>query len=364
VEVAAEGSEIVATRQEAKAQPLAPLIVLEPLREFLDRHGLGEGPLSVTRVGYGQYNATFLLRRGGDRWILRRPPRPPFPPSTHDVIREFQAIEGAGGAGARVPEAICAEPNAAILGAPFYLMSFVDGEVITDSLPSALAPPSQRAVIGVELVAALSEIHAIDWRRSPLQALHRQGDYLGRQLRRFAGLWKHYERRSIAAVDEAERALEELRPSQSEETLVHGDFRLGNTIFSTERPSRLRAVIDWEMASIGDPLADLGYLTSTWSEPEDSEGVLLELGAVTSLEGFDSRAELVDAYERYSGRDTSKLPWYEALACWKSAVLLEGMYGRAVDGLGERTRFSRKLEWGVPDLAQRAVAALERVPSA
>lgn len=357
-----EGAEerlAVATAAEAEALSAPPLLILEPLAAVLDAHGLGNGPIEATPIGEGHSNATFLLRRGDDSWVLRRPPRPPYPPSTHDVLREYRVL-AACGSGVRVPTPLLAVDDPGVIGAPFYVMSYVPGEVLTDELPLGLEPMRQRARVGQQLVEALVEIHALDWRRAGLGDLDRGGDYLRRQLRRFADLWRRYRWRAIDEIDEAHARLSELCPASGERALVHGDFRLGNVIFSTEEPARLRAVVDWEMAAIGDPLADLGYLTANWAEPGDHEGVLLELGAVTSAPGFATRAELVAAYESLSGRSAELLPWYEALACWKLAVLLEGSYRRSLNGVISGPFFD-KLEWGVPDLARRSLAALDRL---
>lgn len=357
-EVAA-APDAVATAVEAAALPVPPLLVLEPLTAVLDAHGLGSGPLAATEIGGGHSNATFLLTRGAESWVLRRPPRPPYPPSTHDVLREYTVLRSCAGA-VRVPTPILAVADAGVIGAPFYLMSYVPGEVITNVAPAGLDSPRRRARVTAELVESLAEIHALDWRAAGLGEINREGDYLGRQLRRFSGLWEQYRERPIPAIEEAYARLVERRPESGERTLVHGDYRLGNTIFATTGEPRLRAVVDWEMASIGDPLADLGYLTSTWAEPGDHEGILLDLGAVTSLPGFGSRADLVAAYEARSGRVAESLPWYEALASWKGAVLLEGSYQRSRRGIGASAFFDR-LERGVPELAGRAVEALERL---
>ena len=349
-------SQVVVPSESGRPQSL---LILEPLAAVLDAHGIGAGPLEATEIGGRHSNLTFLLTRGEDCCVLRRPPLPPYPPSTHDVLREFSVLDSCA-ASVRVPKPILTVADVSVIGAPFYLMSYVPGEVITNELPVGLGSPRQRALVTEQLVESLAEIHALDWRATGLVEIDRGGDYLGRQLRRFAGLWERYRRRPIPAIEEAHERLVELQPSSTERTLVHGDYRLGNTIFSTAAPPRLQAVVDWEMASIGDPLADLGYLTSTWAEPGDREGVLLDLGAVTGLPGFGSRADLVSAYEAHSGRAAECLPWYEALACWKSAVLLEGSYQRSREGIGSGAFFAG-LEHGVPDLAERAVAALNRL---
>jgi aminoglycoside phosphotransferase (APT) family kinase protein len=238
-------------------------------------------------------------------------------------------------------------------------MEHVAGHVLTTELPPALDAPGERRRVGLELIDALVELHALDPAAPELAAFGRPTGYLDRQLGRFTSLWEINRTRPVAAVDEVARLLAERRPESGRSTVVHGDFRLGNTLFALEAPARLAAVIDWEMATIGDPLADVGYLTATWAEPGDASGALLDLGSVTAQPGFHTRAELVALYEERSGRPAGAHGWYEALACWKSAVFLEGSYRRLLSGT-THDPFFEGLERGVPELAQRALAALER----
>lgn len=350
---------IVATRAEAEGLEPPALVVLENVADALDAAGLGSGPVAVEAIAAGNSNFTFVVRRAGGTWVLRRPPRPPYPPSTHDVLREHAILAACAGTAVRVPGVVAAVAEPPGVGAPFYLMDHVSGAVITTVLPDALATVDARRAIGEELVDALAEIHALDWRAAGLAGMYRGDDYPARQLRRFGGLWERYEVRPLPAVTEAGRRLAERRPPPCPPSLVHGDYRLGNTMFSFEEP-RLLAVLDWEMAAIGDPLADLGYLTATWAEPGDDAGALIGMGAITAEPGFATRAQLRERYAARTGRDTTWLPWFEALANWKSAVLLEGSYQRFVRGEAEDPFFA-SLEDGVPGLAERALAALDLV---
>jgi aminoglycoside phosphotransferase (APT) family kinase protein len=335
-----------------------PVIVLSALEAEFDRRGIGDGPLTAERIGDGHSNFTFGVHRGAATWVLRRPPRPPYPPSAHDVLREHRVLAACADAPVRTPRPLFACDDTAVIGAPFYVMEYLAGHVLTTSVPSQLDSLADRRRIGEEVIDALVELHAMDWNTGSLASLGRPTGYLDRQLRRFGSLWELNATRAVPAVSEAGRLLAERKPKSGPPALVHGDFRLGNMLFAPESPARLVAMLDWEMATIGDPLADVGYLVATWAQPGDTEGALLELGTVTAEPGFMTRAELVERYGERSGREVGTLGWYEALASWKSAVFLEGSYKRFLSGNADDPYFAR-LEQGVPQLGERALAALE-----
>src|SRR3954454_14535899 len=262
---------IVDTPEEAAALPLPPLLVRRPLGAFLDAHGLGRGPVEPTAIGEGHSNVTFEIARGGERWVLRRPPRPPLPPSAHDVLREARLLEAVRDADVRTPVVVASSDDEAIIGAPFYVMERVEGEVLTTAVPPALDGGDARRRIGEELVDTLVEIHAVDWRACGLEGYGKPTGYLERQLRRFTGLWEHNRTRELPAMEALTRWLGEHRPESGEATIVHGDFRLGNVMYAPQAPPRVVAIFDWELATIGDPLADVGYLVATWAEPGDDD---------------------------------------------------------------------------------------------
>jgi aminoglycoside phosphotransferase (APT) family kinase protein len=324
--------DIVATHADAAGNTRPPLLVREPLERILDEHGLGTGPVEVAPIGEGHSNVTYLVRRAGWEGVVRRPPRPPWPPSAHDVLREATVLRALRGR-ARVPAvlAVCADP--AVIGAPFYVMERVAGHVVTDALPAMLEAPGDRRRLGLELVDALVEVHAVDPRAAGLEGFGRPSGYLERQLRRFSGLWETLRTRELPAVERVAAWLRERLPASGPATVVHGDFRLGNVVFAPEPPARVAAVLDWEMATIGDPLADLGYLTVLWAEPGEPSLGAFELGGVTRGPGFARRAELVARYEERSGRRVADLRWYQVLALWKAVVFMEGNVRRAQAGL-------------------------------
>jgi aminoglycoside phosphotransferase (APT) family kinase protein len=345
--------DIVRTQEQGAANPRAPLLVLDPLEAFLDAHGLGSGPVDAQPVGEGHSNVTYAVRRGDARFVLRRPPRPPLPPSAHDVLREARVLQAVQPTPVRAPRVLATCADEAVIGAPFYVMELVEGEVITDSLPAPLDTPAERRRTGEELVDALVELHAADWRALGLEGFGKPTGYLERQLRRFLGLWQHNRTREIPAVERVAGWLREQMPESPEATIVHGDYRLGNAMFAAAAPARLLAIFDWEMATIGDPLADVGYLCMMWSQADDPAGGMADLHAVTRAEGFPTRAELVARYEAGSGRSMTDIRWYTTLALWKAVVFMEGNYKRALAGSTDDP-FLKTFGQGVVDLARRA----------
>jgi aminoglycoside phosphotransferase (APT) family kinase protein len=346
--------DIVRTHDEGTANEREPLLVLDPLLAFLDARGLGAGEIDVTPIGEGHSNVTYALRRDGEELVLRRPPRGPLPPSAHDVLREARVLSALAGR-ARVPAVlgVCDDPS--VIGAPFYLMQKLDGHVVTRELPRELDTPEDRRRIGEELVDALVEVHAVDWRAAGLEGFGKPSGYLERQLRRFLGLWEHNRTREIPAVEAVGEWLREHLPESGPATVVHGDYRLGNTMMAPAPPARLVAIFDWEMATIGDPLADVGYLCQLWTDRNDPPGGLFELSGVTREEGFPSREELLARYEERSGRSMTDIRWYRTLALWKSIVFMEGNYKRAVSGATDDP-YLKGFGDGVLELAQRAEA--------
>ncbi len=299
---------------------------------------------------------TYLIERASKEVVLRRPPRPPLPPSAHDVLREARLLRALRDTRARVPEVLAVATDPDTIGAPFYVMERIDGEPIVFSVPPPLDTPAERRRIGDQLVEALVEIHGVDWRAVGLEDFGRPTGYLERQLRRFKGLWELNRTREIPAVESVGAWLGEHLPSSGPATIVHGDYRLGNTMFAPDAPARLAAVLDWEMATIGDPLADLGYLCMMWTEPGDPEvGLREHLGNVTRAEGFPTRAELIAKYEELSGRSMSDIRWYTTLALWKSVVFMEGNYKRAVEGTTDDP-YLKQFGEGVLELARQAEA--------
>jgi aminoglycoside phosphotransferase (APT) family kinase protein len=346
--------DVVDTPQDAAELEHPPLVVREPLEAFLDRHGIGEGRLEAERIGEGHSNFTFLVRRGDARVVLRRPPRPPLPPSAHDVLREARLLRALESTDVRVPRVLAVGDDESVLGVPFYVMEEMPGTVVTSDVPPALDTEEGRRRLCEELVDALIEIHAVDWRACGLEGYGKPTGYLERQVRRFTGLWDYNKTRDVPVVEEVRDWLAGNLPESPESTIVHGDYRLGNVMVADEPPARLVAIFDWELSTIGDPLADVGYLTVTWAQADDpADTTFARLSAATRKPGFMTREELTARYEERSGRSVSKLNWYQALAMWKAAVFMEGNFKRYTLGASDDP-YLALFDEGVPALAEKA----------
>jgi aminoglycoside phosphotransferase (APT) family kinase protein len=348
-------ADIVDTPEEARDHELAPLIVRRPLEAYLDAQGLGSGEIEAQRIGEGHSNITYLIRRDGEPFVLRRPPRPPLPPSAHDVLREAHLLRALEPTEVRTPRVLATSDDDSIMGVPFYVMEYLEGAVMSSEVAPALDNPEERRRVAEELVDALVETHAADWRAAGLEGFGKPTGYLDRQLRRFGGLWEHNKTRELPIVQEVGDWLAANKPESPEATIVHGDYRLGNVMFANDPPAKLIAIFDWELATIGDPLADVGYLTATWSEPNrgDRKPTMFDNMTVTHAEGFPTRDELVARYEERSGRSMSDLRWYQALALWKAAVFMEGNYKAWIAGKSD-DEYLALFDVGVPQLAEAA----------
>jgi aminoglycoside phosphotransferase (APT) family kinase protein len=346
----------------SEGSELAPLVDPESLARYLGEVMPGDGELTVERHQAGHSNETFFVRRGSDEWVLRRPPRPPYLPTAHDVKREFTVLNALGGTGVRVPGTVLLCEDEAVIGAPFYLMERVDGMVIRDHLPAALDADEDRRRIGEELVDAAAELHAVDYRAVGLDGWGRPAGYIERQIARWRkqleGATQHT--RPLPDYERIAAWLEDHQPPDQEPAIVQGDYKLDNTMFAKEAPARLVAILDWEMATIGDPLADVGWMLSFWREPSDPPDPLHgALNNVFGKPGWATRTELVDRYEAKTGRSMTDIRFYTALAIWKLGILLEGSYARHLRGTTDDPFFALLAE-GVLAIGARALEVIER----
>jgi len=237
-------------------------------------------------------------------------------------------------------------------------MEQVDGDVITDSIREALDDPRGRRAIADELIEALVELHDVPFADIGLEGFGKPTGYLERQLRRFTGLWELNQTREVPEFEEVGSWLAANLPQSPPSTIVHGDYRLGNTMFAPQGPAHVIAIFDWEMATIGDPFADIGYMMIHWSQADDPPGRKFNLQSVTTRPGFPSRHELVARYEERSGRSVQALEWYVALALWKAVAFMEGNYKRAVTGATDDP-YLKTFGEGVVELAQRALGVTQ-----
>ena len=328
------------------------LVPAGPLGEFLDSAGAdgkGETPV-VTKIGEGRSNLTFRVERGGQAWVLRRPPMGDLPETAHDMMREHRVLAALADTPVRAPRPLVACPDSAVIGVPFYLMEVIDGIVIRGAPPEQFGEEDRRG-IGHETVDALAELHLVDPDDVGLGDLGKPEGYTARQVARWSKQWGVMATRELPDIEAVRSWLEDNVPGESPSAIVHGDYKLDNVVFAAATPPRLLAIFDWEMATLGDPLADLGYLMMFWPEPhEDQIGGLPQ---PTQYPGFSPRAELLDRYEQRTGFAMSDLNFYRTLALWKLAILTEGLYKRYLAGKADSDWFAI-LETAVPQMAARA----------
>ena len=313
-----------------------------------------EGRFEIARIGEGQSCLTFSVT--GEDWeiVLRRPPRGELAPGAHDVGREFRVLEAVwknGGVPVARPIVFCGDTD--VIGAPFYLMERVDGVVIRDHLPPQFDDDASRRGIGEELVDVLADLHSIDVESAGLSGLGKPGPFLERHLRRIMELSEQTRTRKIPAQEDLSDWLNEHRPDDRPSHLIHGDFKLDNVIFGPSAPPRVAALIDWEIATIADPLVDLGWLLYFWYEDETEFDIKLPVASVMTEPGFMNRHEMLELYVERTGAETPNIRWYVVLAGWKISIIMESSYRRYLAGDADHESFAA-LEHDVVALAERA----------
>jgi aminoglycoside phosphotransferase (APT) family kinase protein len=289
-----------------------------------------EPPLRYERISGGRSNLTYSVTdSAGNRWALRRPPLGKRLASAHDMAREHRIISAVQGTPVPVPPVVGLCTDEAVNGDPFYVMDWVEGPILRTKAEADLFPDeSDRQAIGERVVDTLVEIHGLDPDAIGLGELARKEDYVARQLRRWKGQWDKQHTRELPLIDEVHDRLVARIPEQGPATIVHGDYRLDNMILSPA--GEIAAVVDWELCTLGDPLADLGLLLVYWAEPGDELIPLFEPATMTP--GFPSRDEVKARYAERSGRDLSEIDFYVALGLWKLAIILEGVFARYSGG--------------------------------
>jgi aminoglycoside phosphotransferase (APT) family kinase protein len=318
-----------------------------------------ELPLSYERIAGGHSNLTYRVTDScGRQWALRRPPLGRRLGSAHDMAREHRVVSALAATPVPVAPVVALCEDEGVNEAPFYVMEFVEGPVLR-GLAEAEAFPDHddRQAIAGRVVDTLVEIHAVDPDAVGLGELGRKEDYVARQLRRWQGQWEKSKTRELALIDEVHERLESAIPEQGQATIVHGDYRLDNMILTPR--GEVAAVVDWELCTLGDPLADVGLLMVYW--PKDGEEAT-SLGQPANLApGFPNRDELRARYAEGSGRDLSRLDFYVALGYWKLAIILEGVYARYAAGqygkVDEGIKHFAKVVENLAEAAQEASLA-------
>ena len=302
---------------------------------FAEHAGDVTPPLEFLLVAGGRSNLTYkVLDAEGRSWVLRRPPTGHVLPTAHDMSREHRIISALEPTPVPVPLTVGLCQDDSVNGAPFYVMEYLDGHVLRDAATaSSVFTDEQRRRAGEALVDVLADLHAVDVDAVGLGDLSRKEGYIARQLKRWYGQFESSTAetgRNVPAVDEVHALLSSRIPEQGPPAIVHGDYRLDNTMFDDE--GNVLGVLDWEICTLGDPLADVGLLMVYWAEPDDEN---MPLGvAPTATPGFPTRAELRARYAERTGRDVSELDFYISFGYWKLACILEGVYTRYAGGSG------------------------------
>jgi aminoglycoside phosphotransferase (APT) family kinase protein len=317
-------------------------------------------PLEFSLISGGHSNLTFgATDANGRRMVLRRPPLHQVLASAHDMGREHRIIAALQGT-IPVPPALGFTDDVSVNDAPFYVMEHVDGLIIRTAEDAKALTPQGRLRVSESLIDVLAAIHAVDVDAVGLGDLGRKDAYFERQLKRWQGQWAKSQTRELPVMDDVHDALQARIPTQGPAAIVHGDYRLDNCMVSPD--GEVAAVLDWELCTLGDPLADLGLLMVYWSDPGDDGSALG--AAPTAQEGFLHRADLLERYAAASGRDLAQIDFYVAFGYWKLAAIIEGVYARYLGGAMGKDRGNVDFfKVQVERLAQQAAAAVERLPA-
>ena len=290
-------------------------------------------PLSFDLVAGGRSNLTFIVTdMNGTKWVLRRPPTSHVLASAHDMGREYRLIHALQDTNVPVPTSVGLCTDDAVNGAPFYVMEFVEGTIVRDAqIAEKVFTSEQRQRAGESIVDTLAAIHAVDIKAVGLDDLARHEGYVERQLKRWHSQFTAsaaQNERTVPVIDEMHDFLKARIPEQGRAAIVHGDYRLDNCMLGDD--GSVAAVLDWELCTLGDPLADMGLLMVYWNEATDS--VFALSAAPTAVEGFPTRSQMKQRYAERTGRDVSELDFYVSFGYWKLACILEGVFSRYAHG--------------------------------
>jgi aminoglycoside phosphotransferase (APT) family kinase protein len=328
----------------------------EPVVGWLKRSLDDPGPFEATRIGGGNSNETLLVKSPQAQRVLRRPPAISIAPGAHSMQREHTILTALADTDIRVPQVIAFCEDESIAPAPFLVMEKIDGVALTDALPLSYADePQAIRLVANAVIDELVKLHALDWRSVGLDGFGRPDGFLRRQVGRWRSQYERSKSRELADFDHVARWLESHTPPDRSPALVHGDFHLDNCLMSAQAPVEVAAIIDWEMATVGDPLLDLGLLLAFWGDDRPTPPAIGWVQAVTRAPGAPSRAELAERYATRSGADLDELDWYLALAFWKLAAIVEGAHAQYRAG-ELSSDYARDLEDDVPRLLAEAAA--------
>jgi aminoglycoside phosphotransferase (APT) family kinase protein len=338
------------------------------LRRFLRDRKLGEaGDLHVENISFGHSNEVHLVHFEGKSWVLRRPPRGPLLPTAHDVMREFHVLRALQNTPVPVPRVFAGCDDSSYIGAPFFLMEYMRGKVIRSGLvptsePSFAVTETQRRTISEHMVDLLVTLQAVDWRAVGLQGFGRPDGYIERQVRRWSDQLDRTipKTRPLPVMAKIQQWLTAHMPQAQPATIVHGDYKLDNVMWDPngDRPRPI-ALFDWEMSTLGDPLADLGWMVTYWSDPADDEKRRAVVSSMEAGGGYYNREEMIELYERKSGRAMRGFAFYEIFSLFKLAIIGEGSYARYLGGQADDPVFAT-YDLRIPQMADVAWSLCEK----
>lgn len=333
-------------------------IDIAPVSQWLAANIPGAvAPFTFDLIAGGRSNLTFRVTGAdGNRFVLRRPPLGHVLATAHDMAREHRIIAAVGTTGVPVPTALGLCSEDAVNGAPFYVMAYVDGVVLDGVERAALLAPEARRAASEHLIDVLADLHAVDVDAIGLGDLAKREGYVERQVKRWSRQWEQSKTRELPAIDEVARLLGERLPQQQGVSIAHGDYRFGNVLVDPA-VGRVTAVLDWELCTLGDPLADVGYLGVYWF---DEQSPHVRANDPTPAGGFLSYRDLLHRYATRTGRDLADIDYYVAFGCWRLAVISEGVYARYLHGaMGAQADVDvESYKTGTEQMAERALASL------
>ena len=317
------------------------------------------GPFQFDIIVGGRSNLTFTVTdANGAKFVLRRPPTGSVLATAHDMEREHRIISAVGLIDVPVPETLAVCRDIEVNDAPFYVMAYVDGVVLDSPERAEPMSPELRRTAGEHLIDVLADLHAVDIDSIGLGDLARREGYIERQVKRWTTQWEKSKTRELPAIDEVAKRLASNLPQQVGVSIAHGDYRFGNLLVNTAT-GHIAAVLDWELCTLGDPLADVGYVGVYWSDPGEEQ---LRANDPTGIDGFPTYDDLVERYANRTGRDLSNIGYYRAFGAWRLAVISEGVYARYLHGaMGDQEIDQETLDSFKEGTERLAEDALERL---